>query len=98
MGNFPVSNVHWRVAISGKERGPARGTASTAGANVAIFAWFEIPCPGGAFENSPAFQRRDLCADCIRPEGTAETHREISGWIRPNCANPVVPSGLGDLD
>jgi len=32
-------------------------------------------CPGGTFESSPAFQRRDQAAEEPRPEGTAEEQR-----------------------
>jgi len=94
MGNFPVNDLPLRFAFE-RERGLQ--PASTVVTNVAVFAWFEIPCPGGAFENSPAFQRRDLCADYIRPGGTAEIHRKILDWTRPECANSAVPVGLSDL-
>ena len=35
-------------------------------------------CPGGTFENSPAFQRRGMYKRRPSPEGTAEINRRLS--------------------
>ena len=39
-------------------------------------------CPGGTFENSPVFQRRDVFAIVQVPEGRLKTHRRNRSSLR----------------
>jgi hypothetical protein len=43
---------------------------------------FALPCPGGAFENSPTLQRWDRPPKGDSPEGTAEECHSIQSSLR----------------
>ncbi len=81
--NRPV--IAWENFWTGWKRCPTGAAAfssrfSTASFQLGRNALRECgACPGGTFENSPAFQRRERWTKNLRPEGTVEVWVE-RGW------------------
>jgi hypothetical protein len=59
-----------------------RGWISFWDVNPARCAGFRMNCPGGTFENSPAFQRREGFAIDRVPQGRLKTHRRNRPSLR----------------
>src|SRR5437762_3172828 len=58
------------------------------------FRKFGNECPGGTDENSPAFQRWDVCHTRTSPEGTAERRRDpvnVQPSLRDSNSSDVLP-------